>query len=208
MKNYNRHIFDIIDTPEKAYWLGFIVADGYLNIDRRMLRIKLGNIDKQHLIKYIEFLDGDIQDMLISDTHNITCNSQWYVTTYCKEIRDALVNLSVRQAKSGNEHIPQLPQNLYRDFIRGLWDGDGFIRKNLKGIGLVGSYECLKFVQDYFKEQLNIKPLKIYNHYNTYKIEYRSTKKAIPLIINHLYQENDICLDRKKLLADQIKKLC
>lgn len=208
MKNYNRHIFDIIDTPEKAYWLGFIIADGYLNIDRRMLRIKLGNIDKQHLIKYIEFLDGDIEDMLKSETHNITGNTQWYVTTYCKEIRDALVNLSVKQAKSGNEHVPQLPQNLYRDFIRGLWDGDGFIRKNLKGIGLVGSYECLKFVQDYFKEQLNIKPLKIYNHCNTYKIEYRSTKKAIPLIINHLYQENDICLDRKKLLADQIKKLC
>ena len=208
MKNYNRHIFDIIDTPEKAYWLGFIVADGYLNIDRRMLRIKLGDKDKQHLIKYIEFLDGDVEDMLKSEIHNITGNIQWYVTTYCKEIKDALVNLSVEQAKSGNEHIPQLSQNLYRDFIRGLWDGDGFIRENLKGIGLVGSYECLKFVQDYFKEHLNIEPLKIYDHCNTYKIEYRSTKKAIPLIINHLYQENDICLDRKKLLADQIKKIC
>ena len=59
MKKYNRHIFDTIDTPEKAYWLGFIIADGYLNINRRMLRIKLGDIDKSHLIKYIEFLDGD-----------------------------------------------------------------------------------------------------------------------------------------------------
>ena len=89
-----------------------------------------------------------------------------------------------------------------------MWDGDGFIRENLKGIGLVGSYECLKFVQDDFKEYLDIEPLKIYDHCNTHKIEYRSTKKAIPLIINHLYQENDICLDRKKLLADQIKKIC
>ena len=33
--------------------------------------------------------------MLKSETHNITGNTQWYVTTYCKEIKDALVNLSV-----------------------------------------------------------------------------------------------------------------
>ena len=208
MKNYNRHIFDVIDTPEKAYWLGFIIADGYLNIDRRMLRIKLGNTDKQHLIKYIEFLGGDQEEMLKSEIHNVTGNTQWYVTTYSKEIRDALVNLSVEQAKSGKEHIPQIPKHLYRDFIRGLWDGDGFIRENLKGIGLVGSYECLKFVQEYFKENLNIEPLKIYEHCNTHKIEYRSTQHSIPLIINHLYQENDVCLERKKILANQIKKIC
>lgn len=208
MKDYNRHIFDIIDTSEKAYWLGFIVADGYLNIDRRMLRIKLGNVDKLHLIKYINFLGGNVEDMLKSEIHNTTGNTQWYVTTYSKEIKDALVNLSVEQAKSGKERIPSIPKELYRDFIRGLWDGDGFIRDNLKGIGLVGSYECLKFVQDYFKENLNIEPLKIYEHCNTYKIEYRSTKKAIPLIINHLYQDNDVCLNRKKILADQIKNLC
>ena len=55
MINYNRHIFDNINNEEKAYWLGFIVADGYLNSDKHMLRIKLGNKDKQHLIKFIKF---------------------------------------------------------------------------------------------------------------------------------------------------------
>lgn len=33
--------------------------------------------------------------MLKSEIHNTTGNIQWYVTTYCKEIKDALVNLSV-----------------------------------------------------------------------------------------------------------------
>ena len=27
---FNEHIFDVIDTEEKAYWLGFIFADGYI----------------------------------------------------------------------------------------------------------------------------------------------------------------------------------
>ena len=145
MIEYNRHIFDTIDTSEKAYWLGFIVADGYLNIDKHMLRIKLGNEDKEHLKKFITFIDGN-ETMLKSEINNLTGNTQWYVSTYSKEIMLALKNLSVEQGKSGNEHIPIIPQEFYRDFIRGLWDGDGFIRESLTGIGLVGSKECLEFV--------------------------------------------------------------
>ena len=207
MIDYNRHIFDEINSQEKAYWLGFILADGYLNTDRHMLRIKLGNKDKHHLEKFIQFINGS-QDMLKSEQHNITGNTQWYVSCYSKEICDALLALKVEQAKSGHEQIPPIDQIYYRSFIRGLWDGDGFIRENLKGIGLVGSYECMTFVQQYFKNKFEIKPLKIYEHYNTYKIEYRSTKKTIPTIISHLYQDNDIALDRKMELANQIKKIC
>lgn len=207
MIEYNRHIFDDINTEEKAYWLGFILADGYLNIDRHMLRIKLGDKDKHHLEKFITFLGGN-QDMLKSEQHNITNNTQWYVSTYSKEICNALLNLKIEQNKSGHEHIPPINKKYYRSFIRGLWDGDGFIREDLSGIGLVGSYECMKFVQQYFKEHLKIKPLKIYEHFNTYKIEYRSKKTTIPLIITHLYQDNDIALDRKMELANQIKKIC
>ena len=207
MIEYNRHIFDNIDSNEKAYWLGFIIADGYVNDDKNMLRIKIGDKDKNHLIKFINFLDGDIS-MLKSEIHNTTGNVEWYVSTYAPQIRNALKDLKVEQAKSGKEKIPPIEEKHYRDFIRGLWDGDGFIRESLDGIGLVGSYECLSFVQSIFEKELNVKPLKIYSHYNTYKIEYRSTKKAIPLILNYLYQDKDVALDRKMELANQIKKIC
>lgn len=204
MIEYNRHIFDNIDTAEKAYWLGFIVADGYLNDSRNMLRIKLGDKDKHHLEKFIKFLNGDIS-MLKMEIHNITGNTQWYVSTYSPQIHDALKCLSVEQAKSGKEHIPQINPIYYRDFIRGLWDGDGFIREKLDGIGLVGSYECLSFVQEIFLKELQIKPLKIYDHYNTYKIEYRSLKNNAK-ILSYLYQNNDIALDRKMKLAQKLKR--
>lgn len=207
MIKYNRHIFDTIDTAEKAYWLGFIIADGYINDKKHMLRIKLGNIDKNHLEKFIIFLNGDVS-MLKSEIHNITGNIQWYVSTYAKEIWLALKNLQVEQGKSGHEHIPQIPKKFIPDLIRGLWDGDGFIRDDLSGIGLVGSQECLKFVQDIFQTELNIKPLKIYDHFNTYKIEYRSTKNAIPKILQYLYGNQHISLTRKQELANKIEKIC
>ena len=207
MINYNRNIFNKIDNEEKAYWLGFIVADGYLNINKHMLRIKLGNRDRNHLIKFIKFVGGN-EEMLKSEIHSETGNENFYVLLYSKEVMNDLLSLGIEQAKSGKEKVCNIDKKYYRDFIRGLWDGDGFIRENLSGIGLVGSEEVLAFVQNYFNDSLGVKPLKIYPHCNTFKIEYRSTRKAIPLILNHLYGDKDVALDRKKELATKIEKIC
>ena len=207
MINYNRNIFNKIDNEEKAYWLGFIVADGYLNINKHMLRIKLGNRDRSHLIKFIKFVGGN-EEMLKSEIHSETGNENFYVSLYSKEVMNDLLSLGVEQAKSGKEKVCNIDKKYYRDFIRGLWDGDGFIRENLSGIGLVGSEEVLAFVQNYFNDSLGVKPLKIYPHCNTFKIEYRSTRKAIPLILNHLYGDKDVALDRKKELATKREKIC
>lgn len=207
MINYNRNIFNKIDNEEKAYWLGFIVADGYLNINKHMLRIKLGNRDRSHLIKFIKFIGGN-EEMLKSEIHSETGNENFYVSLYSKEVMNDLISLGIEQAKSGKEKVCNIDKKYYRDFIRGLWDGDGFIRENLSGIGLVGSEEVLAFVQNYFNDSLGVKPLKIYPHCNTFKIEYRSTRKAIPLILNHLYSDKDVALDRKKELATKIEKIC
>ena len=207
MINYNRNIFNKIDNEEKAYWLGFIVADGYLNINKHMLRIKLGNRDRSHLIKFIKFVGGN-EEMLKSEIHSETGNENFYVSLYSKEVMNDLLGLGIEQAKSGKEKVCNIDKKYYRDFIRGLWDGDGFIRENLSGIGLVGSEEVLAFVQNYFNNSLGVKPLKIYPHCNTFKIEYRSTRKAIPLILNHLYGDKDVALDRKKELATKIEKIC
>ncbi|MBO5425430.1 MAG: hypothetical protein J6A25_07940 [Lachnospiraceae bacterium] len=207
MINYNRNIFNKIDNEEKAYWLGFIVADGYLNINKHMLRIKLGNRDRSHLIKFIKFVGGN-EEMLKSEIHSETGNENFYVSLYSKEVMNDLLSLGIEQAKSGKEKVCNIDKKYYRDFIRGLWDGDGFIRENLSGIGLVGSEEVLAFVQNYFNDSLGVKPLKIYPHCNTFKIEYRSTRKAIPLILNHLYGDKDVALDRKKELATKIEKIC
>ena len=207
MINYNRNIFNKIDNEEKAYWLGFIVADGYLNINKHMLRIKLGNRDRSHLIKFIKFVGGN-EEMLKSEIHSETGNENFYVSLYSKEVMNDLLGLGIEQAKSGKEKVCNIDKKYYRDFIRGLWDGDGFIRENLSGIGLVGSEEVLAFVQNYFNDSLGVRPLKIYPHCNTFKIEYRSTRKAIPLILNHLYGDKDVALDRKKELATKIEKIC
>jgi len=50
----NHKIFKVIDTPEKAYWFGFLM-DGYVS-QKYGVELDLGYKDKEHLKKYCEFL--------------------------------------------------------------------------------------------------------------------------------------------------------
>ena len=57
---FNENIFDIIDTEEKAYWLGFIFADGYIETPKPNMKytfeICLSCKDKHHLEKFNIFM--------------------------------------------------------------------------------------------------------------------------------------------------------
>ena len=79
--NYNERIFQNIDTPEKAYWAGFITADGCIEDLARTrangsiyhnyrLRFCLAYKDINHLKKFIRFLNDEslpITDSYIKD---------------------------------------------------------------------------------------------------------------------------------------------
>lgn len=53
--NLNAHYFKFIDTKEKAYWLGFLCADGYISKTKYgKLGIGLSVKDKVHLIKFCQ----------------------------------------------------------------------------------------------------------------------------------------------------------
>ena len=52
--SYDESYFKNIDTEEKAYWLGFLYADGYVRKRQRNseMRLKLGIKDLDHLEKF------------------------------------------------------------------------------------------------------------------------------------------------------------
>jgi hypothetical protein len=58
----NFDFFDSIDSQAKAYWLGFICADGWVQLGNRSSRlgIELSNMDEHHLANFAEIFDAPL----------------------------------------------------------------------------------------------------------------------------------------------------
>ena len=53
MYKYNENFFEKIDSPRKAYWLGFLYADGCIASGKRSdIELSLQLSDKEHLQKF------------------------------------------------------------------------------------------------------------------------------------------------------------
>lgn len=200
---YNETIFETIDSPEKAYWLGFILADGYVNEERCFMNIKLNDKDEEHLIKFIKFIDGDM-GMLYEEYHNITGNRMVYVTASGKLFTSILVGHNIRQRKSGREQwSDKVPEKYIKDYIRGIIDADGNV--SIGELNICGSYEVLSNIVNHLENVLNRNlNAKIYDHCNTKRVRFR--RKDLKDIFNYIYYDNCFSLDRKKYYVNKNKQ--
>lgn len=124
--------FDIIDTEEKAYFLGLLYADGYNKEDRGAVSIELQEEDTEILDKFIIALKYIGKTVYLNDRtkEKPTTKKTSILHIGCKKISQALVRLGCHQRKSLTLKFPtsdQVPEHLLRHFIRGYFDGDGSI---------------------------------------------------------------------------------
>ena len=129
---YNKDYFKKIDTNEKAYWLGFLYADGCITrfykgekLKSMSLEITLKDDDCEHLIKFNNALESNvpIQHRIINNKYNAD-----RLVINCTEMCKDLINLGCTPVKSLILEFPKndiVPQEFIRDFIRGYFDGDG-----------------------------------------------------------------------------------
>ena len=203
----NQNYFSVIDSPEKAYWLGFLYADGYVTA-RHQVGLALSIIDIEHVKKFKE---------AISATHKIhVYESSGYGTTpyakiiiSCPKMVDDLERLGCVQNKTLILKFPtssQVPPKFIRDFIRGYLDGDGSITKSgkyhpvrLSFCGtkefLIGLMECLNGMisPDSFHVVLDKRHK---DDKNTYQIAINGTRR-VQKILHELYDDASVYLDRK-----------
>lgn len=201
--SYNRNIFSDIDTEEKAYWLGFILADGC--IFRNELRIKLNSCDENHLMKFIEFINGVGEVNIQHEVHKSTKNILSKVVLVSKDIVNDLEKHGISRNKSTKE-IPNIniDNNLVRHYIRGFFDGDGCITHDLKKIDFASSLIMNEYIKRTLIKNLNINDTKILNHGKITKYAiYNKTDKE--KVLNYLYANSNIYLDRK---YDLYRKFC
>lgn len=202
---FNENYFEKIDTEDKAYWLGFILADGC--ICRNDLIIALKESDTGHIEKFIKNIEGNNKYQIVE------CNTTYgkgitaRLSIRSKKMFTDLQTLGITPNKSLTASIPKnIPNNLFRHFWRGVIDGDGFIceynqrkekyKYTYLGIGLTGSKNVICGFIDFIKNELKIK-LKLEKEKNVWRAK-TACSNAIK-ISSLLYDDSMIYLDRKKV---------
>lgn len=123
---FNEHIFDVIDTEEKAYWLGFIFADGYISSRDNGFELSLKGSDIEHLHKFNKFMEHNKDNVKLGEVKNkdktfLRC--RWGIVN--KHLWNTLNNLGCTPRKSLTLQFPNISEELEIPFIRGYFDGDG-----------------------------------------------------------------------------------
>jgi hypothetical protein len=147
--------FENIDSPEKAYFLGWFVTDGS-NGKGNCIAISLQENDKYILevLKKIIKTDRPLIFKRAIKYKNSKENSknQYSLTFYNKKISNDLLNLGYNNKKSYNLIFPSfLKEELIPHFLRGAFEGDGCIciHKNGYIIFICGTLEFCKGISSY-----------------------------------------------------------
>lgn len=133
LHNLDETFFNVIDTPDKAYILGWVISDGYVN--KYKLKFGLKDLDILNEIKKIMKSEHKISEVLTFDKRTKKTYKQYSLQITSKKIIDSLNKLGIYQAKSFTVDLPIIPKELYSHLIRGIFDGDGYvgIRTNNNG---------------------------------------------------------------------------
>lgn len=126
-------------TPEACYWIGMLMADGYVNVKRGYVQLQLQEGDKSTLCRFMSFFDAK-SIMIVRKSQFRQVRS----TVFSRPLIDRLATFGVIQRKSLKETMPALPH--MSDFVRGFLDGDGTICINAKGYPMVGFVSSSQFI--------------------------------------------------------------
>lgn len=222
---YNENYFEVIDSSEKAYWLGFIYADGYVTSQNRW-GIELSIQDYNHLEKLIIALDSNIQIKIRKRTNFIKETEMCSFQINNKKMFDDLLSKGVLRNKTyilkfPDEHI--VDKRFYNDFIRGFYDGDGsftiipfnsyYKNNTYNNIQIEISLVCKNKVFIEKLQEIILKDTFINARINYVKRDdlYSlriSNKKDCLTFINYLYGDSSLFLERKYNKSQEIKQYC
>lgn len=200
----NENFFDDINTQEKAYCLGLLYADGTNSRKRNSISIGLQERDKELLEKVRSVMN--INKPLYFEKNNKSYGQDSYrLDIVNKHMSEILNDIGMVPNKSLVLTYPTcIPNKLMHHFLRGYFDGDGYISHGRDYTAeIMGTESFCLSVQEILLQQ-GIES-KIYN--TTLRKEtstrrlYIGKKANFKKFIDYIYTDATIYLDRKYLTA-------
>ena len=215
--NCDYDFFKIIDSEEKAYWLGFIAADGWVTVNELSnagtLGIELQYRDINHLKKFNKSICGNYKIDMVDKTCKVSSypdkvHKICRIRVFSIDMVNDLHKFGITANKTYNFHIPNIDESLMRHFIRGYFDGDGCVRIRARKLASGKSIEYP--LCDFSSVDINfLEELRQYIYYKLGICSYIYTEKSgcyrlcihknehTVGFLNYLYNDAATYLDRK-----------
>lgn len=193
----NDDYFENINNQNKAYWIGFLMADGYNS--GKYIRADIQ--DEGHLEKLRNeiFIKNDMP--VRTKINKINNKVIYYLTIQNKKIVNDCEKLGIVKRKSFITKYPNISEKYDKDFIRGLFDGDGCLTYSMRGnyrgykFSIVGNEELILEVRN------RLLKLNIYigfrKNKSIYELSVKGNRQIIKLL-NWLYLDSDTSMNRKE----------
>ena len=212
----NEDHFQNINTEEKAYWLGFIYADGciYSDLTHCTTSIRLNEKDGDHLQKFASIFNKTV-------TYFTHTYGGYLAEINCvrldicnKKLYQDLMDNGIEERKTYAEmttildHVPDLLKN---HFIRGVFDGDGSITSSSNSgqaqFSIVGNKDILEKIQKILIDSLTLNKTVLIRQNDYCWILAYGGRHNIKKIYDYLYKDVVIWLERKKDKFEELLKL-
>lgn len=215
----NFQYFKEIDSKDKAYFLGFIAADGcvfdrYNNRQQKLLSIGIHKKDEEVLIKFLYYLKSN--NPINYTQSKITPIVSIQIVS--NELCNYLSKYNIVPNKTWTYFPINIPNEFWWHFLRGFFDGDGSVGweddwlPHRNHISMAGNQKLIQTISDFLNDN-NIKHgvyedkrEKYTNRFYNLSINSKANKI---IFIERLYKDcNDLYLNRKKIKCDSFIEKC
>lgn len=184
--------FSDLNNKDVQYWLGFLAADG--GIFENRVSLGLQEKDYNHIVKYANFIDPKLKIYKVTKTINNKLFIGYRTGFRSIETSDFLKSIGITPFKS---LTLDYKLSMTNDFIRGVIDGDGYIRKNHKEVSIATGSEIFAkqlqdFIKNYYKLNCTVRKTKP----NMYVVGVYG-KNNVTIFLTELYENANTYLDRK-----------
>lgn len=221
----NHDFFDNIDSPEKAYFLGLLYADGNVCLKKVTISISLSEKDRAILKvfnKLIYITEKPLSYIKKPEYAEILgkkvdVKPMYALKIYSLHMCKKLIELGCVPRKTYVGKFPNIKNNPYiKDFIRGFFDGDGHIGVYKGGkrttrkygrISFVGTPNFLIDLKSIIDSNLNVMCYITKSHGTKLVKELRITiNKDVLKFLEWMYERTYPTLERKYQAYLELKK--
>lgn len=211
----NDNYFETIDTEEKAYWLGYLYADGCNHGLKGAVSLSQCESQKDAVYKFAKAIEAANplrikpagRTFVIDRMCDVQAIYELRVTS--KKMCQDLSKLGCVPKKTLITTFPELPKELQKHFIRGYFDGDGSFTQHKDKVtdtcfSAAGTLEFLKGMQSILVEDAKLSATKISRGKEKdkiYVLRYCGTE-LFRKFYNFCYKDATIYLDVKKEKVD------